>query len=384
MSQSKNVVSPSKKLSWAEVVAGIEQMPKETVEGVMDSLSGKFLNAEPVINAIMFGLTASKETPIGHVIAYGRGGFGKSEIASAILDQLNAEYKVIDMHSGYTTDQMLGGVNFAVWREGRLYYNLDVSMFSHEILILDEALSAPQEVLTMMRSTLTSGWYRQNDQEFKIKTRFIVICSNNDPAIYMGSPDMEAFLQRFMFKQSVDWSHISDEQVRTNFSIIIKRNAGEAQISDSDLRTLSFALWESDATPRIAVQLGIALRTQSKIKGKVNIAEIIKMFGLQCADMDTIVRNESNARLRKQIADVDKVIMDVTRQIVEKGDKVSIELVRSSYKLLNITRQQLDKIIAAENEIVPGIGDAYQGKIAELASIGAELMNLAARIVINE
>lgn len=163
-----------------------------------------------------------------NVILYGAGGYGKSEMSTAFLRQIGARKEQITIKScsvGTSVDDLFGGINMKVLQEeGRIEYNLDYSIFSTPYLILEECFDAPLRVLEALKDTLTSGWVRNGSQQYQIKTKFIIVCTNRSKEELIEDASSAALMERFPLSLKVEWdSHTwadYEELIQTVFGSI--------------------------------------------------------------------------------------------------------------------------------------------------------------------
>jgi MoxR-like ATPase len=145
-----------------------------------------------------------------NVVLYGKGGYGKSEMAVAFLRSVvNARENQICVKSlsvGTTLDDLLGGINIKELKEtGCLQYNVSQSVFSAPFLILEEAFDAPVRVLEGLKDILTSGKIRNGLQTYKVQTKFIIVCTNRSKSELVEDESTAALMERFPLSYKVEW-----------------------------------------------------------------------------------------------------------------------------------------------------------------------------------
>lgn len=179
-----------------------------------------------------------------NVVLYGKGGYGKSEMAVAFLRSVvNARENQICIKSlsvGTTLDDLLGGINIKELKEtGCLQYNVSQSIFSAPFLILEEAFDAPVRVLEGLKDILTSGKIRNGLQTYKVQTKFIIVCTNRSKSELVEDESTAALMERFPLSYKVEW----DSHSLADYQELIKTVTGEDV--DEELEALLSYILES-------------------------------------------------------------------------------------------------------------------------------------------
>lgn len=151
-----------------------------------------------------------------NVWKYGKGGYGKSHIAKHfgkyLLDNnfISTEPFILSMHADSDVDDLYGGVDIKKYtKDGELDYNLIRSMFSKELVILEEAGDASSPVLAALKAALESGVVENGAQQFKSNIKMVIVCTNVDMEQFMDCDSNEAFAQRFNNQIKVEWANHS-------------------------------------------------------------------------------------------------------------------------------------------------------------------------------
>jgi len=146
---------------------------------IQQQLSKRFAYSEEVASCL-FTSYKSEE----HVVLYGPGGHGKSEMSLEFFDSLGIKPFVQALGPGTTTEQLLGGMDMKLFNKtGEIQYLVENSFMNHEYVIFEEAFDAPVYVLTILKDILTSRELRNGHQVFPIKTKMIVICTNHSRSV---------------------------------------------------------------------------------------------------------------------------------------------------------------------------------------------------------
>lgn len=161
-----------------------------------------------------------------NVILYGRGGYGKSEVTETFFKSKGIEPFVLTMGSGTTPDKLLGGTDISHFigenPTGKIEYLLENSMFNHEYVVLEELFDAPAEVLEILKDILSSKIVRNGSQQFPIKTKCIVCCTNKTREEFAKNNSLKALLERFPYGTEVKWL----DHTRTNYDYLFKVSKG--------------------------------------------------------------------------------------------------------------------------------------------------------------
>jgi hypothetical protein len=143
-----------------------------------------------------------------NIILWGAGGFGKSELAEYFFYTKGITNPFTKtMGNGATIDALLGGFNVKAFQEtGKMEYLLEESFLNHEYVILEELFDAPDYVLEELKDILSSGRVRNGNQIFKVKTKFIICCTNKKAEDFAKNNSLKALLERFKYSYNVKWN----------------------------------------------------------------------------------------------------------------------------------------------------------------------------------
>jgi hypothetical protein len=133
---------------------------------------------------------------------------------------------VFCLGNGTTIDRLLGGVDVKkLTEEGVINYLVQYSFLNHRVVILEELFDAPAEILEQLKDILSSGWLRQGNQQFQIKTELIICCTNRDRKSYVnGSASIKALTERFPLEHNVKW----DQYNEITYGKLIENTLGKA------------------------------------------------------------------------------------------------------------------------------------------------------------
>ena len=183
---------------------------------IQQQLSKRFAYSEEVASCL-FTSYKSEE----HVVLYGPGGHGKSEMSLEFFDSLGIKPFVQALGPGTTTEQLLGGMDMKLFNKtGEIQYLVENSFMNHEYVIFEEAFDAPVYVLTILKDILTSRELRNGHQVFPIKTKMIIICTNHSRTVIADDLSIKALMERFPLELEVKWQSYHEANYQTMFNIV--------------------------------------------------------------------------------------------------------------------------------------------------------------------
>jgi hypothetical protein len=183
---------------------------------ITQKMSKRFAYSEEVASCL-FTSYKSEE----HVVLYGPGGHGKSEMSLEFFDSLGIKPFVQALGPGTTVEQLLGGMDMKLFNKtGEIQYLVENSFMNHEYVIFEEAFDAPVYVLTILKDILTSRELRNGHQVFPIKTKMIVICTNHSRSVIADDLSIKALMERFPLELEVKWQSYHEANYQTMFNIV--------------------------------------------------------------------------------------------------------------------------------------------------------------------
>ncbi len=258
-----------------------------------------FINPENVAETIALAVGQNM-----NAIMYGKGGFGKSEMVTAVLSQPEFANKVFikSLNEATTEEDLFGGINMKALNEtGEILYNLDKSFITSEIVVFEEMLDANPQVLSALKDALTSGYVRNGKQVQKLKTKVIIGLTNKNPKeIAQENDSVEALLQRFpiqvLVQQQVDAKLIVDMAMKYGWE-------------RKDAAILIDAAANRDASIRNVLQITKVLQSPIEITTNLVIA------GLSIAKLKkdrSLITEQSIERILKQ--GLENTVTDLKRK----------------------------------------------------------------------
>lgn len=285
--------------------------------GMKGSING-FIKSDEVFDILEVGRRS-----IQHVVLYGPGGYGKSEMSVAYLKQAgipDSDVTVKVLSVGTYLDDLLGGVNMKrLQKDGVIEYNLEHSIFNTKWLILEEAFDAPVRILESLKDILTSKTVRNGAQIWPIKTEHIIICTNRNKSSMISDASSAALMERFPLSLKVYW----DTHDLTDY-IQLARCVGKYSMAFKYTITHLIDVLkengEQPVPPRTAVRM-------------MEIINNVGIDGLKYLDIPYIDVAIKYARVKlTQIQDAVKLLENRTTQLLTYRSKLND---KSAMKLFN-------------------------------------------------
>lgn len=141
-----------------------------------------------------------------NAVLWGKGGHAKSAMAKKFFELQGIKPYVKTLGKGTDIDDFYGGMNVPLYQEkGIRHYNVEDSWMNHEYVIWEEGFDPHMHVLESAKDILTEKTFRNGSQQFEIKTKMIVICTNRSKDEIATNTSAKALLERFPFELKVEW-----------------------------------------------------------------------------------------------------------------------------------------------------------------------------------
>ena len=264
---------------------------------VNGTLAKKFIHTEEVAMVIATALAAKE-----NCILWGDGGYGKSEMVGAIINQfenIKKDHFIKSLTEETTIADLFGGVNLKKMdEEGVIEYNVENSFMNFTYVVFEEGLSVPPNVAAALRDIISSGWFRNGTQQFEIKTKVIIICTNVDPyEVASFSTSTEALMQRFPIVHKVEWPSHSSQDYKNLFQISNKNPNEETIIIMAEL--INNVLKGGDkVSPRTALKAWKLVDTQKTMRSDTKaipedflILRVIPQFNKEMVNFESNIWN---------------------------------------------------------------------------------------------
>ena len=214
-----------------------------------------------------------------HVILYGRGGFGKSEMVSAFFAFITQ--KVTE--AGYdtptvglldagkcSTSKLWGG--YMPEHLPNEYYRLEHSWISYDYFVFEELFDAYLAALQTMKQTMTSKRYTSPFQDMVVRNQFLVCLTNMSPAEVLAKLDpsdqntIQALMDRFPLQLLHEWSE-DNLKNKGSWQELLWRCTGLDTNSIDYLALLCSNIHRAKGwiNPRMAIRIASALTTWAAV-----------------------------------------------------------------------------------------------------------------------
>ena len=186
-------------------------------------LQEKFIYVSDVAEILNLGYTSKK-----NVFLYGRGGHAKSEIIGEFLKYVDPTGKDTFVQScgeGLTEDKLFGGINMRKFqRDGEIEHLVENSFMNKKYVVFEELLDSRMNVLLSLKDILTSGYFRQGKQQFKIRTELIICLTNRTKQEVSEDNSIKALLERFPLEAKVEWPEYRACDYSDMFQKVLKKD----------------------------------------------------------------------------------------------------------------------------------------------------------------
>lgn len=189
----------------------------------VEAIAKEFVHSETTSEALYHSFKTRN-----HIILWGPGGHGKSDIAEAGIklitdpEKFYAETFIASCSEQMDASPFVGYTNIKKLRdEGKRVTVLDDTVFLQaRYAILEEGFDAPDSLLLSLKDGLQRGHICINGVCQPNKLETLIICTNVDPGAWAGK-DMSrnALLGRFAFSHEVKWPAYKAKNFNDMFSM---------------------------------------------------------------------------------------------------------------------------------------------------------------------
>jgi hypothetical protein len=256
--------------------------------------SGKFVFTQDLEKAMEIAFLTNE-----NIILFGKGGHAKSEFTTEFFKTKGIEPFVKTMGSGTTTDSLFGGIDIALFNDtGKLEYLVENSFMNFEFVVFEELFDAPDYILEQLKDIITSKKFINGTQEFDIKTKLIICCTNKTRDEFSKNDSLKALMERFPLEYKVEW----DSYTRDTYNYLFKTVLGK------DYPELEFILEKlhlngTTVSPRTAIKAAKIIDSC----GNLTCLDFIADFSGKNKD---VVREE--LKKYKNVAIINKAIEDIS------------------------------------------------------------------------
>jgi len=203
-----------------------------------------------------------------NIVLFGPPGESKSTLSVDYLKLkgVTSPY-IMSLGMGSKTEDLFGTINIEEFtKNNKVIYNVEESFMAHEYVIFEEAFDAPAELLAQLKDILSSGWFRKGNQQYKIKTKLVIVCTNVDRKQYSKNPSIKALMERFPLEKKFEWEKYN----AVTYGNLIRTVKGDEYANPLLLTILEeFAKKDNKISPRIALEA----------------SELLYHCGIDCLDL---------------------------------------------------------------------------------------------------
>lgn len=219
----------------------------------MSVLTKNFIFSEKIEEVLDLGFLLEK-----NVVLYGPGGHAKS----AMVEEYFAAHKIETftkcVGQGTKIEDLFGGIDMKVLTEhGRIEYLVENSFMAHETVVIEEIFDMPLSVLEQLKDVLMSGIFRNGNQIYKLKTKFIVGLTNKSKDEIADDDSIKAATERFPLDLRVAW----DSYGAKAYNLMFKKVTGNS------MEKLSMIVEEANKYTFISPRTAIVAASVFKEKG---------------------------------------------------------------------------------------------------------------------
>lgn len=308
-----------------------------TLSELKDKLRSEFYNVDELItvvyNALKFG---------DNLILYGPGGFGKSEIVSAILKHLGLPEVMVVGYEDMPVERLIGLPDMEKMTKESIYETaFDRSPFAQSgVLVLEEFLEVAPATIAAMKDIITSGGLRQNDKFYKSNIESIIICTNKSPDEIATNSVLKALVnERFPIHYQVIWSRFDTKAYLDFITFIIgKENVKDEHCILADLCARN----AEPVSPRTV--LNCISRAEE------NLEYLKHVNGLDTSELDGVIVQYRAYKIKQSYLSMQKDINNYITALLQKDLKL-IRVYNDTISSLRYIKSKLIDIQCDDAEI---------------------------------
>jgi hypothetical protein len=193
-----------------------EKIAAVTTAALSEKLAEDFVYSDDVAKILSRAIRTGK-----NVILWGPPGHAKSAMVVAALDALDLRQHafVLDFGEGMDEPTLWGGLDFQkLHDEHVLDFQPERSFLNSPVVVFEELFDAPPQVLCALKNTLTSKCLSKSSEQFPMRTKVIIVCTNKAPEDIAALGDSaKALIERFPLQLKVEWPDYSAKSYANMF-----------------------------------------------------------------------------------------------------------------------------------------------------------------------
>lgn len=264
------------------------------------------------------------------------------------------------MGSGTTTDSLFGGIDIALFNStGKLEFLVENSFMNHEYVVFEELFDAPDYILEQLKDIITSKKFRNGTQEFDIKTRLIICCTNKTREEFSKNDSLKALMERFPLEYKVEWDSYTRDTYNYLFQTVLGKPYPELEFILEKLH-----LNGTTVSPRTAIKAAKIVDSC----GNLTCLDFLADFSGKNKDL---VRDE--LKKYKNVAVINKLIEEISVIATQceliplntldgiKAAKAMVKQMETEVSKLN-SKKADDDMINRRNEAISRFNDYISSK----------------------
>lgn len=352
-------------------------------------IPNKFVFAEGVER----GLNISHNTN-QNIILWGQGGHGKSEIALKFFRDKGIAPYVKSLGKGTTIDSLMGGIDLNVFQHGiideeatklerertgdstivvysrkpgAIEYMVENSFMNHEYVIFEELLDCESFVLETLKDILTSGYFRNGTQVYKVKTKQIVCCTNRERQEFINSDaSLKALMERFPLEVHVAWPAYTSTNYDKMFKECFKKKNSMISSILGEMHTNGVTI-----SPRTAVKILLGVESEG-----VHYMDYVAEFSTEKGKkiLKEAIKKHESLNKAEEIIDRLKELREILDGYPKNIEEWSATQAMDAIKNVGEIRSSLTKLdeIPKNDDLIKKIGDTrkeYSGYIEKFGEL---------------
>jgi MoxR-like ATPase len=294
-----------------------------------------FINSDDVANILCLSMEQME-----NVVLYGRGGHGKSVMTEEFFKFQGIEPYVKSLGKGTMIEDLLGGLKIKEFQDdGKLEYKVENSFMNHEYVVFEEAFDAPLQVLEQLKDILSSGFFRNGNQTFELKTKMIVVCTNRTRHELEEDDSIKALMERFPFELKVEWDDYSANEYNKMFTKVLKRDLIEFAAMIEEANKVRFI------SPRTAVKA-------AKVYTECGLDELKYVAGFSAGVVDALQEKSAElqelAAAKKRMGKIRDTVYKIIQSCEQKANGKPIKCLQAHLHLQE-ARRAMDDIAVPDN-----------------------------------
>ena len=178
-------------------------MEKNNITAKKDAVALKFPSQKVAIDILFRNILSGQNT-----ILYGKGGYGKSQLAKIICNKLNIPYITVQCYKDMPVEAFVGSLDMTKFsRESKYRVNFKDSPFMYKgVLILEEFMDVDPDITSAIKDIIEEKGYRDRDTFTPHNIQAIIAIGNTPPEEVATTSSARAlYFDRFISHVNMEW-----------------------------------------------------------------------------------------------------------------------------------------------------------------------------------